>query len=206
MPILARLLLSFHGTDAKLFTRSPLFANIPKNINIISPSLGSSPAQLSTEHSQFGESKFPDLAWRLDSSDTGEVKEWFLIVEDPDAPLSFVPNHGMHYAIPAAKTTVSAEDFILNSTKSSNKSDAPTAKYLVGGFLAGKNLRGSVYSGPRPPVAHGEHRYFFQIVALREKLRLKKMQAVATRADVLRDMEGKVCGWGEWIGVYENKW
>ncbi len=207
---LARLFLNAKGKDAKLFTRSPLFANIPNNITVTSPSLGTSPAHLSTEHSQFGTLEFPDLSWSLSSSDgevgMDDVKEWFLIVEDPDAPLPIVPNHGMYYAIPAQKTSVSAEDFTVDSSKSSRDSDAPEAKRLGGGFLAGKNLRGTVYSGPRPPVGHGEHRYFFQVVALRERLDLQKMKPVATREEVLREMEGRVCGWGEWIGVWENKW
>jgi hypothetical protein len=43
-------------------------------------------------------------------------------------------------------------------------------------------------------------------VALKEKLDLAKVKAVATRDEVLREMESKVCGWGEWVGVYENKW
>ncbi|KAJ9605014.1 hypothetical protein H2200_010403 [Cladophialophora chaetospira] len=207
---LARLFVNQKGRDAKLLTRSSLFTGTPKNISITSPSLGSSPAHLSTEHSQLGISKFPDLSWSLDPSVPGvelnNVKEWFLIVEDPDAPLPFVPNHGMYYAIPTAKSSVGPDDFKLEALKSSSGSDLPGARYLEGGFRLGKNLRGTLYSGPRPPVGHGEHRYFFQVVALKEHLDTKKMMAVATRDEVLKEMEGKLYGWGEWIGTLETKW
>jgi phosphatidylethanolamine-binding protein (PEBP) family uncharacterized protein len=207
---LARLLLNSKGKDAKLYTRGRLFSSIPKNIIITSPTLGSSPARLSIEHSQFGSSRFPDLSWSIDPNvpgiKTSDVKEWFLIVEDPDAPIPIVPNHGMYYAIPATKVSVGPEDFQLDSAKTTSQSDAAEAKYLKGGFRLGKNLRGTLYSGPRPPVGHGEHRYFFQVVALKDQLDVKKMKAVATRDEVLGEMQGKICGWGEWIGVYENKW
>ena len=208
---LARLLVNNKGRDAKLLTRSSLFASIPKNIIITSPTLGSSPAHLEIQHSQFGTSEFPDLSWSLDPNVPGveanDVKEWFLIVEDPDAPLPLVPNHGMFYAIPPSMTSVGPEDFNLDTSKTSN-SEQPGAKYLKGGFRLGKNLRGTVYGGPRPPVGHGEHRYFFQVVALRERLDAGKMKALATKGEVLGQMqkEGMVCGWGEWIGIYENKW
>jgi phosphatidylethanolamine-binding protein (PEBP) family uncharacterized protein len=209
---LARLLLGVKGKDAKLLTRSPLFASIPKNITVTSPSLGSSPAHLSTEHSQFGASVFPDLSWSLDLDpnvpgvEAGDVKEWFLIVEDPDAPIPIVPNHGMYYAIPATKKSVDLNDLNVDLAETSSQSDSPGAKHLAGGFRLGKNLRSTVYSGPRPPVGHGEHRYFFQVVALKKKLDVNKMKPVATRDDVVREMQGKICGFGEWIGIYENKW
>lgn len=206
---LARLLFNNKGRDAKIFTRSPLFANVPKNIIVTSPTLGSSPAQLSTEHSQYGVSKFPELSWSIDMNTSivsaDGVKEWFLIIEDPDAPLPLVPNHGMYYAIPATKTTVSSTDFELDSAKT-DSAEPPAAKWLAGGFRLGKNLRGTIYSGPRPPVGHGEHRYFFQVVGLKDKLDVNKMKPVATRDEILKAVEGKLVGWGEWIGKYEEKW
>lgn len=206
---LARILFNNKGRDAKLFTRSPLFANVPKNIIVTSPTLGSSPAHLSTEHSQYGVSKFPELSWSTDPNTSGvsadDVKEWFLIIEDPDAPLPLVPNHGMYYAIPPTKTALSSSDFELDSAKTES-AEPPAARWLAGGFRLGKNLRGTVYSGPRPPVGHGEHRYFFQVVGLKDKLDVNKMKPIATRDDVLKAVEGKLVGWGEWIGMYEEKW
>ncbi|EXJ63636.1 uncharacterized protein A1O5_11397 [Cladophialophora psammophila CBS 110553] len=207
---LARLLYSQKGRDAKLLTRSDLFADIPKNIQVTSPTLGASPAHLTVEHSQLGASKFPDLSWSLDPTvksgiEQGDVKEWLLICEDPDAPLPLVPNHGVYYAIPATKTFVIPDDFQLDNAAKTAAAE-PEAKWLAGGFRLGKNLRGTLYSGPRPPVGHGEHRYFFQVVALKDNLDTKKMKPVATRDDLVREMQGKICGWGEWIGIFEQKW
>ena len=130
-----------------------------------------------------------------------EIKEYVLICEDPDAPLPIVPNHGMYYAIPTDKTHVSPEDFKLDSER-----DVGKAKWLKGGFRLGKNLRGSIYSGPRPPVGHGEHRYFFQVIGMKEKVNASKMKPVATKDELIEQMKGNIVGWGVWIGIFEHKW
>lgn len=215
---LARLLINSKGRDAKLLTRSPLFATIPQTITVTSPELGPSPAHMTTEHSALGTSRFPELEWSMSSSVSdpasakanaqAQVKEYILICEDPDAPLPIVPNHGMFYAIPPTKTRVGPQDFkpLSPSQSEAQGQQQAGAKFLAGGFRLGKNLRGSVYGGPRPPVGHGEHRYFYQVVALAEKLDTSRMKPVATRDELLREMEGKIVAWGEWIGIYENKW
>ncbi len=199
---LARLLINQRGRDAKLFTRHRLFADVPKSVVVTSPDLGDSPAHLTDEYTQYGASKFPSLSWTCPDGD-GVVAEYVLICEDPDAPLPLVPNHGLYYAIPADKTSVTADDIRVAEEP---RPSGDGAKHLAGGFRLGKNLRGTLYSAPRPPVGHGEHRYFFQVVAQREALDVTKMAPVATKQDLLREMEGKVVGWGEWIGVYEHKW
>jgi phosphatidylethanolamine-binding protein (PEBP) family uncharacterized protein len=110
----------------------------------------------------------------------------------------------MFYAIPSHKTGVEPEDFNLDSGRATDAS-APGITHLSGGFRLGKNLRGSVYGGPRPVLGQGEHRYFFQVVALSQKLDVTKMNPVAKKNEILREMEGKILDWGEWIGIYENK-
>ncbi|KAK7894557.1 hypothetical protein LTR67_006318 [Exophiala xenobiotica] len=204
---LARLLFNQKGRDAKLFTNNnpTLFADIPKNILITSPEIGPSGSHLSIEHSQLGTSKFPELLWSL-APNTGisqaDIKEYILLVEDPDAPLPLVPNHGLYYAIPPTKTHVGPEDLQVDTTTH----QTGEGKWLKGGFRLGKNLRGSIYSGPRPPVGHGEHRYFFQVIALNEKLDLDKLKPVATKAELKEAIRGKIIGYGLWIGIFENKW
>ena len=76
---------------------------------------------------------------------------------------------------------------------------------LKGGFRYGKNLRGTVYSGPKPLRGHGEHRYFYFVVALKEGLDEGKMGKVPAKEELVAQCEGKVLGWGEWIGVAERK-
>jgi len=198
---LAQLLYNQKGRDEKLFTKAPIFKDVPQNLQVESPEVGPSGSHLREEHSQYGESKFPALSWSLTpNASQVDVKEYMLICEDPDAPLPLVPNHGMYYAIPPTKTHIAPEDIQLE------KQDNNGAKWLKGGFRLGKNLRGTVYSGPRPPVGHGEHRYFFQVVALKDKLDTARMSPVATRSELVEQMKGKIVGYGVWTGIFERKW
>jgi phosphatidylethanolamine-binding protein (PEBP) family uncharacterized protein len=205
---IGRLLTNSRGRDAKLFTRSSEFAEVPKSVTVTSPDLGKSPAHLEKKHSQFGSNDFPSLSWSCATDGEGhsvqEVQEWFLIVEDADAPLPLVPVHGMFYAILGTKTGVGPGDFHLDSVRATDANDSE-GKFMSGGFRLGKNLRSTIYGGPRPVLGHGEHRYFYQVVALSQKLDVTKMSSVAKRDEILREMGGKILGWGEWIGIYENK-
>jgi len=72
--------------------------------------------------------------------------EFALIVNDPDAPLAHGFTHWVVYGIPADVTTLD-----LSSP----------------GVRCGPNGTGvAAYSGPQPPVGHGEHHYFFSVYAL----------------------------------------
>ncbi|KAL2427209.1 hypothetical protein ABEF95_010452 [Exophiala dermatitidis] len=241
---LAQLLYRARGHDAKLFTRSDVFKEIPQNIQVTSPELGPSGSHLTWDHSKLGSNRFPRLTWSLSTitpvtnttnthtstTDTitnttpvttnttntnttdqsgneiisSNVQEYLLICEDPDSPLPTPGNHGIYYSIPAHKTEISPEDLELDTDK--NEAAGDGSKWLKGGFRLGANHRGSVYIGPRPPVGHGEHRYFFQVVALKERLSTNEMRPVATREELLQQIKGKLIGWGVWIGIYENQW
>ena len=54
---------------------------------------------------------------------------------------------------------------------------------------------------------HGEHRYFYQVIALGEGLDAGRMSEVATKEELGREVsvEGRMLAWGEWIGVAERK-
>ncbi|KAG9783912.1 hypothetical protein KCU88_g2947, partial [Aureobasidium melanogenum] len=231
---LAQLLYRARGHDAKLFTRSEAFKGIPQNIQVTSPELGPSGSHLTWDHSKLGSNRFPRLTWSLptitpvnntttntdtntntntnttDQSGNGmhisepNVQEYLLICEDPDSPLPTPGNHGIYYSIPADKTEIGPEDLELDDDR--NEAAANGSKWLKGGFRLGANHRGTVYIGPRPPVGHGEHRYFYQVVALKEKLDTNEMSPVATREELLQQIKGKLFGWGVWIGKFENKW
>src|SRR5262249_48817172 len=56
------------------------------------------------------------------------------------------------------------------------------------------------YGGPCPP--RGVHRYFFRLYALNGKLELK---SAATRADVLKAIEGRILAEGRLTGTYERR-
>jgi phosphatidylethanolamine-binding protein (PEBP) family uncharacterized protein len=103
------------------------------------------------------------------------------------------------YAIPGAKTSIERSDLILA------ENGKPSPNSLKGGFKHGANLRKTVYNGPRALKGHGPHRYYFQVVALKEPLDYSSMSAVATKKELATAVKGKVAGWGEWIGVSERK-
>ncbi len=64
--------------------------------------------------------------------------------------------------------------------------------------LSGKGTAGNLdYHGPCPP--DGEHRYFFKLYALNEKLNLPEG---VSKAEIEREMEGKIIAHAELVGTY----
>lgn len=55
-------------------------------------------------------------------------------------------------------------------------------------------------------MGHGPHRYFYQLVALKEAVDVEKLGGKVTKDGLGAAIVGKVAGWGQWIGVYERKW
>jgi len=195
---LGSLLFQAKGHDEKLFTKGPAFASSPKpTIEITSLDCGPSESNLKKVHSQFGENRFPELEWSPPAGT--EIQEYLLVVEDPDAPLPIAPCHGLFYGIPGSTRHIPAQHIALDESDEKKRT-------LKGGFKLGKNMRGSVYGGPRPPLGHGSHRYFYQLIGLKERLDQSKMSEKATKKELAEAIVGKVAAWGVWIGMYENKW
>lgn len=194
---LGRLLFNVKAHDNKLFTKGPAFASlIEPTFEVNSPDCGPSNSIMKLEYTQLSEDRFPELKWSTPSPD---VKEYLLVVEDADAPLPFTPTHGLYYSIPAATTTITNSD--VRALDLAGKETT-----LNGGFRLGKNLRGTVYGGPRPVMGHGPHRYYYQLIALKEPVDVEKLSAMATKKELAEEIVGKVAGWGVWIGVFERKW
>lgn len=103
--------------------------------------------------------------------------------------------HGAWYHIPPSVTSITPADLVIVK-KGEN--------LLKGGFKYAKNLLGNVYIAPGPMRGHGPHRYFFFVVALKEGLD-GKLSTRAKKNELVKACEGKVLGWGEWIGVAERK-
>ena len=194
---LGRLLFNIKAHDDKLFTKGPAFASVhDPTFEVNSPDCGPSESIMKIEYTEFGEDRFPELKW---STPSAEVKEYLLVIEDADVPLPFTPTHGLFYAIPATTTMITSSD--VRPIDQVGK-----GKTLKGGFMLGKNLRGTCYNGPRPLMGHGAHRYFFQLIALKEPVELGKLSAIATKKELAEEVVGKVAGWGVWIGIHEQKW
>lgn len=192
------------GRDDKSFYRRPALAGLPEpTVEITSPECGpgslASPAQMGAEHSHDGAGRFPSLEWEVKEPGMGEVVEWLLVCEDPDAPLPTPIPHGIYGGIKPNKTNIEHSDLeVVDDSKN----------LLKGGFHYGMCRRPVVYLPPRPLLNHGPHRYFFQIVALSEPLPKALLEAKPqpTREQIAEEIEGKVLGWGLWAGQYERKW
>jgi len=108
-----------------------------------------------------------------------------IIAEDPDAPSgTFV--HWVLYNLPADNIGV-VENVPLTDT------------LKVGGFQGKNDFEKIGYGGPCPPS--GTHRYLFKIYAVDSELPLK---AAATKADLLKAMEGHVVAEGQLMGKYKR--
>jgi len=221
---------SIRGHDSKLFTRAQPFHNHPMpTIVVSSPKCGLSPSTLSIDHTPLGTNRFPELQWsmpstentstttnpaKLGSSQTADIVEWLVVVEDPDAPLPSPVIHGIYYAIPGNKTSLSASDFepvdgLKSSTSTQAKTEHSALPPLRGGFHYGANRMGSVWGGPRPVLGHGVHRYFFQVVGLSEKIDWSDGEGTSGSGPVSlkvvkEKVQGKVVAWGVWIGTFER--
>jgi phosphatidylethanolamine-binding protein (PEBP) family uncharacterized protein len=193
------------GHDAKVFAKSAPLAAFPEpTIRVASPAFGSGtvvklgaeePATMDVEYMATGQGRLPALEW--DAEAVPEVAQWLLICEDVDAPLPTPICHSILLGIPKEKTSLSNDDLKLKD---------PSSTLLEGGFYYGKNLRGVVYVPPRPLLNHGMHRYFYDIVALKEPLDQAFIASKPSRDQVGAAINGKVLGWGRWVGQCERRY
>lgn len=106
--------------------------------------------------------------------------------------------HGIYTGIDKSRTGTTQADFEVDDERT---------KTLKGGFTYGRSRTGQVYIAPRPIMRHGEHRYFWSIVGLSERVDWEEVGRSAGeqgvgRGEVLKAIEGKVVGWGEWNAHY----
>ena len=195
--ILAWVFAKQKGRHAKLFVKGPAFVDFPEPTFVVdSPDCGQSGSYMKPEYTQIGDSRFPELTW---STLSVEVKEYIIVVEDPDAPFPMPATHALFYSIPSQTERIVPSDIELIPGREE-------AKVLRGEFKYGKNLRGTIYSGPRPLLNHGSHDYYYQIIALKEPMDTTKMSAIPTKSEMAAEVVGKVLGWGAWVGAFERKW
>lgn len=169
-----------------MFTRQPVFADLKPSITITSPVRAN---LMPVEYTQDGPSTFPPLSW----ANPPGTKELLLVIEDPDAPLPKPIVHGFGYAIPPSVQSIDSEDF-----------DSQNPKYAEKGIKTGVTREGTPYAAPRPLMNHGPHRYFYQVIALRDPLQglSNKPSTVEVLAVLKRE---NILGWGEWVGVAERR-
>jgi hypothetical protein len=204
------------GPVEKLFTREPhnfRFHRLP-TIHVSSPDCGPSGqvgnlnnlAEAADTPAEF----FPTLIWEFDKTDTPSendaiteklktTTEYLLIIEDLDStsPLlrfSTPSPLAIFYAIPRSKTTITSSELIKSKVGTFERITIAQRK-LIGGFKYGE-LDGKMWRVPKRG-----HRIHFQVVALRGTVDGGSLSEFPTVGSFRGAAEGKVVGWGEWVGI-----
>lgn len=127
-----------------------------------------------------------NISPRLDWTDVPKgTKTFALIVDDPDAPRGTWV-HWVLFNIPADAKGLGEH--------------IPPRSTLTNGARQGVNDSHQLgYDGPCPPS--GIHRYYFKLYALDTALTL---ESGATKAQLLKAMEGHILGHGELMGKYKR--
>ncbi|RMG39442.1 MAG: YbhB/YbcL family Raf kinase inhibitor-like protein [Candidatus Dadabacteria bacterium] len=161
-------------------------AKEPTNMKLASPAFKMN-QRIPIQYSGTGKDISPALHW---SDAPDNVREFALIVDDPDAPGKTPWVHWVVYKIPASLNNL-PEDL------AGNKKSPELAS-----ILEGKNSWGTIgYRGPLPPPGHGVHHYHFKLYALREPL---KVSSGLSAAELTAHMQGLILAEAELIGTFER--
>jgi Raf kinase inhibitor-like YbhB/YbcL family protein len=134
------------------------------------------------QHTCDGVDVSPPLEW---SGAPRSAKTLAIVCDDPDAP-SGTWVHWVLYNLPGEKIGLTE--------------NVPATEQVPGGGLQGINdFRKIGYGGPCPPS--GTHRYFFKLYVLDSELDLKPG---ATKAELLKAMEGRIVGQAQLMGTYSR--
>jgi Raf kinase inhibitor-like YbhB/YbcL family protein len=132
------------------------------------------------KYSNEGDNVSPQLSW---SATPAEAKSFALICHDPDAPLASVGSYGfVHwvlYNLPASVTSLEEGGAV--------------------GTAGVNDTGGSGYSGPMPPIGHGNHHYFFVLMALDEEL---DIEPGLTLWQLMSKIEPHVIAMNRLMGTY----
>jgi phosphatidylethanolamine-binding protein (PEBP) family uncharacterized protein len=188
---------SFASYD-QLFVNGPAFADFPNaSIAVTSASCGPSGSVMDPQYTGEGKGLFPHIKWEEPSS-LDKLMQYLLIAEDPDAPAPEPVVHGLYYNINWRQHDIENKDLRPEGNEQYEN-------LLVGGFLYGQNRRDTIYLPPSPPPGDGPHKYFYQVVGLSDNLDLDSFSSIPSRKELASAIEGKVAGWGAWVGVCERK-
>ena len=134
-----------------------------------------------------------DISPKLQWSDVPDgVKEFALIMDDPDAPRPQPWVHWVIYNIPGN----------MRELPENLPRDMELAKH--GGIRQGSNSwsMGNIgYRGPAPPPGHGRHRYYFKLYALDANLNLKNS---LSKDQLLSAIKDHILAEDQLMGTYER--
>jgi Raf kinase inhibitor-like YbhB/YbcL family protein len=140
--------------------------------------------RLKDRYSAYHENISPPLSWTAAPG----ARAWAVIVEDPDAPQEHPFIHWMIWNIPGEALGLP-------------EGLPTTAVVAPQGAIQGRNgQQGLGYFGPRPPVGHGLHRYYFQVFALDDTI---DMGPETPLSDLLNALKARTLASGEMVATYE---
>jgi hypothetical protein len=140
---------------------------------------------LEDRHSAYHDNISPPLRW----TNVPDVKSWALVVEDPDAPREHPFLHWMMWNI-AGETNWIPQGI----------GNVATPITPQRGIQGKNDMGGYGWFGPRPPVGHGVHRYYFQMFALSDYL---AMGEDTTLNELLNQLKALTIEKGEMMATYE---
>jgi Raf kinase inhibitor-like YbhB/YbcL family protein len=141
--------------------------------------------RLPDRYSGYHDNISPPLSW----TSVPDVKAWAIVVEDPDAPQETPFVHWMAWNIQGELTAI-PEDIGANAQPLTPQ-----------GMVQGRNgMGGHGWFGPRPPVGHGVHRYYFQVFALSETI---EMGPETPLENLVNALKARTLAKGEMMATYE---
>ncbi len=182
---LGTLLRGVRADEKYLAFNDPRFAVAPASLSLTSSAfVNGGPIPKRYAGPGVGDNISPPLGWGDLPVTTRELT---LIVQDPDAPLPRPVTHVAVTGIPIGWAGLAEGALSPNA--------GPPLAFARGTF-------GRIgYSGPRPVLGHGRHRYVFQIFALSRKLVLPPQPKLDL---VLAGIAETILARGVLIGTYER--
>ncbi len=155
-------------------------SNKPATLTVTSSAFKSG-EPIPEKYSKEGQNISPPLSW---SDAPDGVKEYAIIMDDPDAPTDKPFVHWVVYKIPP-ETTSLAEGDVGKAVEGRNSTNRPG------------------YFGPMPPEGHGVHNYHIKVYALDEPVELYD-NASKNELMVSMEQDDRIIGKGELAGTYQR--
>jgi Raf kinase inhibitor-like YbhB/YbcL family protein len=141
--------------------------------------------RLPDRYSAYHDNISPPLTW----SAVPDTRAWAIVVEDPDAPQEEPFVHWMIWNLRGELTSL--PEGLPNAPRLVSPQDA----------VQGRNgMEGHGWFGPRPPVGHGVHRYYFQVFALNDTI---DMGPETELSELLNALKARTIAQGEMMATYE---